>query len=328
MKTFPAAESAWAARLAARLRVLQTTCAEDEADMRLELLQEEVARALREIAPAQRAGYIEALEDKFPDFGSSSMGAPAAGAAAPAEDEIEFPTMPPEVLMADLLDAAPTLSAETRAEYGRRLAAAGFLVTSAPAAAAPAFDLPADARARFALSANQKVDQARAMRLFGLMADLTIALDQLAWSVWKQLAPQSIIRREAGAAGDFRKLAALYLSGDPEVATPQLAQLLDKTRKLVAGLLAGMGPAGSAFARNYLARFSPETIENRSAGGFFSNADQRCWRAYIELFAQLNEQSVEREVLNAIVQYAEGAILGPNRPPSATGGAPAPPEPG
>ena len=69
------------------------------------------------------------------------------------------------------------------------------------------------------------MDPNRALRLFGLLADLTVALDQLAWSVWKQIAPQSIIRRETGSAGDFRKLAALYLSGDPEVATPQLAQL-------------------------------------------------------------------------------------------------------
>lgn len=318
MKSFPAAETAWAARLAAHLRVLQTSCAEDTEEMRLELMREEIARRLRDIAPAQRPSFLSALDEQFPEFGPApGSNAPAIAAETMGDLAIGFATLPPEVLVADLLDAAPTLTAEQRAEYGQRLAAAGFGV-AAPASAA-AFELPGEVRARFALSPNQSVDPARAMRLFGLLADLTLALDQLAWSVWKQIAPQSIIRRESGAAGDFRKLAALYLSGDPEVATPQLSQLLDKTRKLVAGLLAGMGPAGSAFTKNYMARFSPEAIESRAGGGggLFGSAEQRYWRAYVEQFSQINEQSVEHEMLHAIVQYAEGAILGPNRPPSA-----------
>lgn len=322
MKTLPAAEAAWSARLAARLRVLQTSCAEDDADLRLGLLEEEIQRALRDVAPAQQADYLEALQDAFPDFAAPAAPAATAGAAAAAAgaetDDLDFPTLPPEVLMADLIDAAPTLSAEDRAEYGRRLAAAGFGVGAPDASsAAPAFELPGEVRARFAIPAGQTIDPARAMRLFGLLADLTTTLDQLAWSVWKQLAPQSGIRRESGAAGDFRKLAALYLSGDPEVASPQLAQLLDKTRQLIASVIAGLGPAGGNFARGFIARFSPAAIETRAGGGFFTGGEQRNWRAYTDMFGQVTEQAIEHEVLNAIVQYAESAILGPNRPPAA-----------
>ena len=268
MKHFPAAQAAWGARLAARLRVLQTTCAEDAADLRQGLLEDEIARALRDVAPDERPAHLAALADAFPEFAASEK--PAAPAIPAAADPLDFPTLPPEVLMADLIDAAPGLSPEQRAEYGQRLLAAGFGVAVAGASAASAasaaaagasFELPGEVRARFALSASQPVDAARALRLFGLLADLTTALDQLAWGVWKQLAPQSVFRRESGAAGDFRRLAALYLSGDPEVASPQVAGLLDKTRRLVAGLLAALGPAGGTFARGFVERFSPAAIE-------------------------------------------------------------------
>ena len=325
MKTFPAAEAAWSARLAARLRVLQTTCVEDEAGLRLGLLEEEIQRALREIAPAQRPAYLAALDDAFPELGNSEI--PTAEAPVP-EEALDFPTLPPEVLMADLIDAAPGLSPEIRADFGRRLAAAGFGVGAAQGARAAPFELPGEVRARLALSATQPVDTARAVRLFGLMADLVTGLDQLAWSVWKQLAPHSVIRREAGPAGDFRKLAALYLSGDPEVASPQLAGQLDRTRKLIAGLLAGMGPAGGTFARGFIERFAPAAIEARAGGGFFTGGEQRNWRAYVTLFEQVTEPAIEHEVLNAIVQYAESAILGPNRPPSASVPGPVAPPPG
>lgn len=316
MKTFPVAEATWSGRVAARLRVVQTTCAEDDADLRLDLLKEEIQRALREVAPAQQAGCLEALSEAFPDFAASSaVPAPAPEAADAA---IDFPTLPPEVLMADLIDAAPTLSPEERADYGRRLAAAGFaLPAPASSGATAGFELPGEVRARFSLAAAQAVDPIRAMRLFGMLADLATTLDQLAWSVWKQLAPQSAIRREAGAAGDFRKLAALYLSGDPEVASPQLTQLLDRTRQLIASVLAGLGPAGGMFARDFIARFSPAAIEARAGGGFFTGGEQRNWRAYVEMFGQVTEQAIEHEVLADIVQYAESAILGSNRPPAA-----------
>ena len=84
-----------------------------------------------------------------------------------------------------------------------------------------------------------------------------------------------------------------------------------------------MGPAGGTFARDFITRFAPATIEARASGGFFTGGDQRNWRAYTALFGQLTEQSVEHELLHAVVQYAESAILGPNRPPAPS--VPAPP---
>lgn len=312
MKTFPAEETAWAGRLAARLRVLQADAAADAPDLRLDFLKEEIERALHDIGPARRGSHLDALAEQFPDF------APPRG----GESEVALLSLPPEVLVADLIDTAPTLPAETLAAWGQRLAEAGFGNATA-ASAGPgggAFDLPADTRARLGLAAAQETDPERAARLCGLLIDLTIALDQLAWSVWKQVAPQSIIRRDAGPDGEFRRLAGRYLAGDPEVVATQVSQTLDRSRHLIAGLLAAIGPAGGTFARNYLAKFSPEAIATAAAAGggsFLSSAEQRNWRKYTEMFGQVSGAAIERELLNAIAQYAETAILGPNRPPAA-----------
>ena len=309
MKTLPAEETAWAGRLAARLRVLQADAAADAPSMRLDFLKEEIERALHDIAPARRGSHLDALAEQFPDF------APPRG----GESEVALLSLPPEVMVADLIDSAPTLPAETLAAWGMRLAEAGFgNATAAPAGGGGGgFDLPVETRARLGLAAQQETDPERAARLCGLLIDLTIALDQLAWSVWKQVAPQSIIRRDAGPDGDFRRLAGRYLAGDPEVVATQVGQTLDRTRHLIAGLLAAIGPAGSTFARDYVARFSPEAVANAASGGsFLSSAEQRNWRKYTEMFGQVSGAAIERELLNAIAQYAETAILGPNRPPA------------
>ena len=54
-----------------------------------------------------------------------------------------------------------------------------------------------------------------------------------------------------------------------------------------------------------------------SGGSFLSSAEQRNWRKYTEMFGQVSGAAIERELLNAIAQYAETAILGSNRPPAA-----------
>jgi hypothetical protein len=309
MKNFSREQDTWAGRLAARLRVLQATCAEDAPETRQPLLQEEIAQALREAPPAQRAVYLEALAERFPVWQ-----APAVPIRETA-DTVDIPQIPPEELVARLLAAAPSLPVEQRQEFARLLTNVGLV--NAPKA--PAFDLPPELRAQLPLSPNQPVDATRSLRLFASLVEMAAALDQLAWSVWKGLAPQSIIRRDAGPDGDFRKLAARYLSGDSEVSGQQVAQLLDKTRHVIAGLLAAIGPAGGTFTRNYLAKFSPEAIESQAGtggGGFFVGAEQRNWRKYLELFNQVSGATVEHEILNAIIQYAESAILGSKRPPN------------
>ena len=97
----------------------------------------------------------------------------------------------------------------------------------------------------------------RVLRLIAILTDFSVTLDQLSWNVWKQVAPKSIVRRDAGPESDFRKIAGPYLTGDNEVSTAQISQVVDKTRQLIAGLLAAVGSTGETFARQFISRIAP-----------------------------------------------------------------------
>ncbi len=155
----------------------------------------------------------------------------------------------------------------------------------------------------------------RTLRLIAALIDFSVTLDQVAWSVWKQLAPKSVVRRDAGPDGDFRKIAGPYLAGDDEVSTTQITQVLDKTRQLTAGLLAGIGATGETFARQFLSRFAPPAIQEQTNAepGFFIGPEQKCWRRYVALFGETNGVAVEKEINAAITKYAEDLILGKDR---------------
>ena len=94
------------------------------------------------------------------------------------------------------------------------------------------------------LAPGKRLDQARALRILDVLIEFVCSLDQLVWQVWKNIAPKSLIRHETGKHGDFRKTLGPYLTGDPEVSTEQIKQLVNKTRKLVAGLMAAMATVG------------------------------------------------------------------------------------
>src|SRR5438445_464410 len=82
----------------------------------------------------------------------------------------------------------------------------------------------------------------RALKLLWITTELTLAFDQLAWALWRQLAPRSAIRRE----GDFHRLAGPFLAGDADVSPSQVKQLVEKTRRLMSAMLNAVGRAGPA----------------------------------------------------------------------------------
>jgi hypothetical protein len=162
------------------------------------------------------------------------------------------------------------------------------------------------------LAPGKALDLGRALRLLDVLIEVTGSLDQLVWQVWKNIAAKSVIQREAGAYADFRKILAPYLSGDSEVSTEQIKQIVNKTRKLVSGLMAAMGTVGEINASKYLDRLSPETIKKlaEADSGVFESLEKKCWRKYTGVFDSLNRAALEREVLDAIKKYTEKLVLG------------------
>jgi hypothetical protein len=303
-------EASWAAGISARLRVVQSSFADDPAATREAYLRDELERALRELPSARRKPCLEALAERFPFQGLNGGAQSEQAADRTATEAVESPAL----LVARLVERAGALSLDERQALARELVDGGFALELRPASMnptpPPVDAIPPELEKKLGIHPDQSLDHQRVLRLIGVLIDLTVSLDQVAWTLWKGLAPNSAIRRDAGA--DVRKIAGPYLLGDPEVSTANLTHALDRTRQLIGGLLAAVGASGEAFARGYLARFSPEAIKEQADAepGFFIGPEQKCWRKYIDLFNASSGVAIEHEITNAIVRYAEEVMLG------------------
>src|SRR5712664_1432693 len=238
-------------------------------------------------AVATRQNYIaeeidRALKAVVPSKRKSYLGAlaerfPAWQISPPApvgDPKTAAAPVTPEVLLARLIELAPGLAPETREDYANKLQQAG-LGGKPPAA----------------------------------MCDLVLALDQLVWALWKQIAPRTNIRKEA----DFARLAGPYLSGDQEVSTQQVVQVLERTRRLIAGLIGAVGRAGSSYAKKHVARFAPEEIKilAEMEKTVWVGLEQTCWRKYEQLYREHGtEPAIENEIQETIAKTAENLITG------------------
>ena len=281
----------WAAKLAGRLRVIQASFNDRPGQTRAGYLLEEIQRALKPVPESERAEYLDALTLLFP----TAEPPPAPPPPAP-------PSPPTSLEMVDaLVEKFQGASAEERAAIRDRLRAAGLLTTIPDAPT-----IPPELRGKLGLRPDEPLDPERFRKLFVTFAELVLTLDHVIWSIWKKLAPKSSLRRESSE--QLRVLLGRYLQGDREVATYQIAQLLERTRQLTVALVSAFGSAGESFARWYLGSYAPEKVRSSvEAGshGFLSNMDQRCWRRYVELAERLNGPLIEEQFVSGVVSYVE-----------------------
>jgi hypothetical protein len=290
-------ESLWASGLAARLRLIQANFADQAAGSRQGYLLEEIERALKDINPSKRKAHLDALGEHFPAW--------EATAPAPVVTVEGTPETPDE-LLSRFIDTMGKLSTEEKSRFKRKLAEAGLLEVQASTGTV---DLPGEMRRKLNLTAEQPIHAERATKLLGGLLEVTLALDQLAWALWKQMAPKSVIRKE----GDFAKLVGPYLAGDAEVATAQVAGPLEKTRKLIASLLGAVGRAGSTYAKRHVGRFAPEVIKDLAQleKKMWENIEPVAWRKYEQLAREhASEPALESEIQDAIVKAAEMIQMG------------------
>jgi hypothetical protein len=295
----------WAAECAARLRVLQSSFADDPPDVRERILNEELAEALQGLAIGKRQEYIDALLERFPvpEPLESSKLSEKVTQLPPVEES-------PTALTERLLNLLPTIGAEEKTAILKLIQDSALLPKGA---GRTAVELPEEMRKRMEkLAPGKPIDIQRALRLLDILIEMTGNLDQLVWQVWKNIGSKSVIQHETGKYGDFRKTLGPYLGGDSEVATEQMKQIVNKTRKLISGLMAAMGTVGEISAGKYLDRLSPETIRKMAEAdpALFESLEKKCWRKYTITFEGLNRAAIEREVLDAIKKYTEKLVLG------------------
>jgi hypothetical protein len=299
MEGYLAEEALWASGLAARLRLIQANFADDPASVRQGYLAEEIERALKPVSPTRRKQYLDCLAERFPAWEGLRS-------AAQSDAKVGAAPLQPEELVATLVQLAPTLSAEARAEFAAQLQAVGLSVKES----ADAFlEVPPELQKKLGLPAGKKLQLERAVKLLAITTDLALVLEQLAWALWKQVAPKSAIRKEA----ELSKLAGAYLAGDAEISTAQLTQPVEKTRRLIAGLLGAVGRAGSSYAKKYVTRLSPEVIEDwaKMEKKWNESLESACWRKFVQQAKEhASEPAIEHEIQEAISKAAENLIIG------------------
>ena len=303
MKSTPVKAVEWAAGLAARLRLLQASFADDPLEVRERTLRDELEQALKTVALGQRQECIEALAMEFPAPEASKED--GAGKAKVAEATVPET---PSVLVDRLIALTRVMSPAECESIVAQFAAAGLFPASNGAT-----EISEELKERLQkLAPGKRLDQTRALRILDVLIEFAWSLDQLVWEVWKNIAPKSIIRHESGKHDDFRKTLGPYLTGDSEVSTEEVKQLVNKTRKLVSGLMAAMGTVGEIHSQKFLKRLSPDAIRRQAEAepGVFESIEKKCWRKYTAVFAEMNEAAVEREILDAIKKYTEKLVLG------------------
>lgn len=296
---------AWAAAAATRLRYLQANFADDPAESREAFLEDELKKLLDPVPLGKRQLYLDTLAEKFPTWESLS-GAPAVAAKAASEERT------PDEVWALFLKTLPKFSLEQRETIKARLADAGFVRVSGDSIDGSS---TADIVEKLKIPPTDKIDGSRLGKLYAALAEFAIMTDQLAWNVWKGLAPKSTIRRD-GSAGDLRTALRRSTTGDPEVSAAQIAGQLEKNRQLIAGLIAAIGPAGKNFTRRFQSRYSPEAIRDMvklEGASVFGNADARNWKKYTELAQEISEDTIQTDMMDAVAKYAEELMKGQNR---------------
>jgi hypothetical protein len=299
MESYLSEEALWASGVAARLKLIQSNFADDPSSVRQGYITEEIERALKPVSPTRRKAFLDCLAERFPAW---------EGVRSTAESDLKVGSAPlqPEELVAKLMELAPTLSPETRAAFAAQLQTAGLSIKES----ADAFlELPPELHKKLGLPAGKRLQLERAVKLLAITADLAVVLDQLAWALWKQVAPKSAIRKES----ELSRLAGSYLVGDAEVSTAQLTQPVEKTRRLIAGLLGAIGRAGSSYAKKYVTRLSPEVIEDwaKMEKKWNESLESACWRKFVQQAREhASEPAIEHEIQEAVAKAAENLILG------------------
>lgn len=293
--------AAWAASLVTRLKYLQTNLTEASPENRQVYLEEELRRALQELPLEKRGSHLYALAQAFPEWelAAATVTAPAAAAR-----------QTPEEIVRAFVQLAPSLTGEQREKVKQELAALGLVIPSPQPLEGEALT---GVRTKLKLDSEDPINVTQLAKLFAAYAEAMLALDQLAWNVWRNAAPKSPIRRDI-AQGDLRTVTRRALSGDAEAAVAQAAvqKQLEASRQLVAGLLAGLGPAGKNFARRYQQRYTPDAVREvvRAEGG---KGDLQFWKKHTELAAEVTETVIEDDVQAAVVKYAEDLMRGSQR---------------
>ena len=149
-----------------------------------------------------------------------------------------------------------------------------------------------------------------------IFAEYYIGLETIIWRTWQELAPTSPVKRDPTPLGDVKKMSARYLQRDTDVSSEQLRQIVERTRKVMGGLLGAIPAGGAAFLERFLSEFGPDKIAalakaDKSLGGW--TEDAKNWSKYKKMVEDQQGQVFEEKMYEAIARKAEALMGGTAR---------------
>lgn len=290
-----------------RLRLVQTDLAEEPPEVREQYLSDELDRALGKVVPAQRAQFLQQLQELFPSWDARL------DVAKQAEEAMQSPTDARELkdagfLVTRLTELAPTMKPEERQTIAIRLREAGLSTEGRQVWP----DQQADRlRAALKLPDTAEIDPQRALEMLQTLFEFASSLDQLVWGTWKAIAPRSDIR----GANEMRSSVPNYLAGDENLPRADVLRHLERLRQLTASLISAISQTGRQYAQGHYQRFAPPRIEEfaKQEKKTLESTPVACWRKYKELFGTSDQATIERDIMQMIADSSERLMKGLSR---------------
>ena len=158
--------------------------------------------------------------------------------------------------------------------------------------------------------ATERLDPGSVAELAALLVDFAASLDQVVWSTWRVVNPNSALKRGTPARVSMARFAA----GEPGATREQVKQDLEKLRQLTAALTAAAGQAGRVYGQKHVATFAPAEIEKiaklTGGSGVMVGQEVKCWRKYEELAGGMDAEGIEGGGGGGMRGYWEGLLKG------------------
>lgn len=148
------------------------------------------------------------------------------------------------------------------------------------------------------------------------LADFVLKLETLITGVWGKVASRSSIRQGQGLS---ESVLRFLTENGGEASRAELKRELSRLQQYTTALLTGISRAGEEFGRQCADRFAPEAIKGLTKmeqGGLLDNLvneEIKCWRKYKELADSLTPEHIQRDIENAVGNYAEAFVKGLER---------------
>jgi len=323
-------EEKWASRVAGRLRVVYSSCADLPGDERQRFLDDELDYACEELvslAANERKRYLSSLADRFPDWSSGrAEGEVTAARNIPIGSGAGNMTEMANAAMEQLLKAAPHLSDPARREIAAKLAEAGFAVeidrnkqAEAPARTVgelwrselefPESEMESEQFGHMLATIREemktgpgRINLLRVLKLLRRTLLTIRELDDIAKQTWREISPDDpkLLMKSSGTP-DLDVLLSEYFKRGGRYDSEAMLDSMNFTKGLLIAYIFALGEGGARFIRNFHRRFHPDQIKDyvrqeSTHRSLMKREEVQCWNRYQQLMDGSTEAILERDL--------------------------------